>query len=89
LDFSKIEAGKLRIEMRPLHLRDLLERTAGMVRERADEKGLALHIALDDSLPSTCLGDDLRLEQILLNLLSNAVKFTARGEVRVRVALRD
>ena len=89
LDFSKIEAGKLHIEMRPLHLRDLLERTVGMVRERADEKGLALHIALDDTLPSTCLGDDLRLEQILLNLLSNAVKFTARGEVRVRALLRD
>ena len=81
LDFSKIEAGKLRIELQPLRLRDLLERSVATVRERADEKGLALRIDLDASLPATCVSDALRLEQVLLNLLSNAVKFTPRGEV--------
>ena len=81
LDFSKIEAGKLRIELQPLRLRDLLERSVATVRERADEKGLALRIDLDASLPATCISDALRLEQVLLNLLSNAVKFTPRGEV--------
>ena len=81
LDFSKIEAGKLRIELQPLRLKDLLERSVATVRERADEKGLALRIDLDASLPATCISDALRLEQVLLNLLSNAVKFTPRGEV--------
>ena len=81
LDFSKIEAGKLRIELQPLRLKDLLERSVATVRERADEKGLALRIDLDASLPATCVSDALRLEQVLLNLLSNAVKFTPRGEV--------
>ncbi len=81
LDFSKIEAGKLRIELRPLRLQELLERAVATVRERADEKGLRLRIDLDASLPATCVSDALRLEQVLLNLLSNAVKFTQKGEV--------
>ncbi len=89
LDFSKIEAGKLHIEVHPIDLRALIERTVAMVRDRADGKGLAIHVALADDLPPTCLGDELRLEQILLNLLSNAVKFTASGEVRVSAGLRD
>ena len=89
LDFSKIEAGKLHIEVHPIDLRALIDRTVAMVRDRADSKGLAIHVALADDLPPTCLGDELRLEQILLNLLSNAVKFTASGEVRVSAGLRD
>jgi len=81
LDFSKIEAGKLRIDLQPLRLQELLERAVATVRERADEKGLKLRIDLDASLPATCVSDALRLEQVLLNLLSNAVKFTQKGEV--------
>ncbi|WP_338439405.1 ATP-binding protein [uncultured Aquabacterium sp.] len=88
LDFSKIEAGKLHIELQPVDLRALIDRTVAVVRERADGKGLAIHVALADDLPPTCMGDALRLEQILLNLLSNAVKFTAQGEVHVHASLR-
>ena len=81
LDFSKIEAGKLHIDLQPLALQALLERAVATVRERADDKGLALRIELDAGLPATCISDALRLEQVLLNLLSNAVKFTQKGEV--------
>lgn len=89
LDFSKIEAGKLRIELQPVNLRELLERVLATVRERAEEKGLRLRIDVDEGLPRTCVSDGLRLEQVLLNLLSNAVKFTAMGEVSVSARLQD
>ncbi|MCH8178944.1 MAG: response regulator [Proteobacteria bacterium] len=88
LDFSKIEAGKLHIEMRPIELRTTIDRVIALVRERADAKGLALHVALAEDLPPRCMGDALRLEQILLNLLSNAVKFTPQGSVRVSASRR-
>ena len=89
LDFSKIEAGKLHIDLQPLALQALLERAVATVRERADEKGLALRIELDASLPATCISDALRLEQVLLNLLANAVKFTQHGEVCLSACARD
>ena len=81
LDFSKIEAGKLRIDLQPLRLRELLEHSLATVQERAAEKGLTLRLDQQAGLPETCVSDALRLEQVLLNLLSNAVKFTQKGEV--------
>ncbi len=38
-------------------------------------------------LPTACLGDPVRISQILLNLLSNAVKFTKQGEARLVACL--
>jgi CheY-like chemotaxis protein len=54
------------------------------VRYAAEQKGLNI-VCVSGQLPAACLGDPVRITQILLNLLSNAVKFTARGEVRLHV----
>jgi PAS domain S-box-containing protein len=85
LDFSKIEAGKLNIEHLPFEPARVMERAAAHLAERARLKGLTLRMEKPDGLPRSCLGDPLRIEQILINLLSNAVKFTEHGEVTLRV----
>ncbi len=89
LDFSKIEAGKLHIDYQPLELHQVLQRASNLVQDRAGEKGLSLVVDMAPELPASCLGDALRLEQILLNLLSNAVKFTAHGTVHLSAGLRS
>ena len=88
LDFSKIEAGKMPIESTPLDLQETLELAVDLVREQAASKGLALRVERGPALPGGCLGDPLRLRQVLVNLLSNAVKFTAQGSVTL-TAERD
>ena len=85
LDFSKIEAGKLEIEQRAYDPRDLVESTCAMLAPEADAKGIELTLFVDDSVPGTLRGDELRLRQVLTNLLSNAIKFTPVGEVSVTV----
>jgi len=81
LDYSKIEAGKLSLEAIPMALDKVLRDASGLVEERARSKGVALVVDKAWNLPMSCLGDPLRLEQMLINLLSNAVKFTERGSV--------
>ncbi len=81
LDFSKIEAGKLGIEAIPVDLGRVIGDTLALMEERAAAKALTLRLLRSPSLPAACLGDPLRIGQVLVNLLSNAIKFTDHGSV--------
>lgn len=85
LDFSKIEAGQIRIEWRPVPLRELVEGCLLTFGSAAYEKRLRLVMYVDPALPTVVEADPVRLRQILSNLCSNAIKFTAHGRVLVRV----
>ncbi|WP_052162286.1 hybrid sensor histidine kinase/response regulator [Aquabacterium sp. NJ1] len=85
LDFSKIEAGKLEMEAKPFALEEVLDKLSTITALKAHEKGLDFLIDLAPGLPTTLVGDPLRLGQVLINLCNNAVKFTSSGEVAVLV----
>ena len=85
LDFSRIEAGKFELHPENASLKELVEKTVSIVRQRALQKGLTLSLSYGDHLPQTVFVDGPRLRQILLNLLSNAVKFTDKGSVQLTV----
>ncbi|MBY0574758.1 MAG: response regulator, partial [Undibacterium sp.] len=87
LDFSKIEAGKMEIEYGPFSLDDVIKHLHTVTAQKAEDKGLRLHIDLPAHIPRFLLGDAMRLGQILINLVNNAIKFTERGEVRLRLSL--
>lgn len=52
-------------------------------------KGLSFIVQEAADLPLSCVGDALRLSQVLMNLLSNAVKFTVAGSVTLSVRHED
>ncbi|USD42400.1 response regulator [Vibrio sp. SCSIO 43135] len=89
LDFSKIEAGKLDIEAVDFHLENVLDNISNLVGLRASERGLELLIHIERDVPTTLVGDPLRLGQILINLANNAVKFTEKGEVKISIAVEQ
>lgn len=89
LDFSKIEAGKMVLEPAPFNLADLFDNIGNMFRELAVNKGLELNVFVADQIPLVIIGDETRLQQVLLNLISNAIKFTENGEIDVRAVLID
>jgi len=85
LDISKILRGKLRLNEVPVNLTLPIEAALETVRLAAEAKRIQITTHLDSTLPPV-LGDEGRLQQIVLNLLSNAIKFTPNGgQVEVRL----
>src|SRR6201999_1779877 len=80
LDVSKIEAGRLEIEIVPFDLRACLTDAMGVLASKAESRGLAFHLEVEDNVPEAVLSDAARLRQILVNLLDNAIKFSTQGE---------
>jgi PAS domain S-box-containing protein len=89
LDLSRIESGKLSLEERPFDLRQIAEGVVSGQRMKAEEKGLALEVQVDDRLPPHLLGDPVKIGQVLTNLVGNAVKFTAAGSVTLALRLLE
>jgi signal transduction histidine kinase/CheY-like chemotaxis protein len=84
LDLSKVEAGRMELDYSVFLLRDALEASLSLVRERALEHDIKLDVRIGPEV-SVVEADELRFKQVLLNLLSNAVKFTGHGgDVKVR-----
>ncbi|MBS1214772.1 MAG: signal transduction histidine kinase, partial [Proteobacteria bacterium] len=83
LDLSKIEAGKLHIEQVPFEPRSVLQEACNVIAPLGAAKNLTLNRHVEAAVPTTLLGDPMRLRQVLLNLLNNAVKFTEQGWIAV------
>ena len=83
LDLSKIDAGKLDIRKTVFSPCEIVADVASLMRARANEQGLALHIENGGPVPRTIESDAIRLRQVLVNLVGNAIKFTEQGSVRI------
>jgi PAS domain S-box-containing protein len=78
LDVSRIIAGKLRLDVRSIELRPVIEAAIETVQPAADAKGITLQSIFDERI-GPISGDPDRLQQVVWNLLSNAIKFTPTG----------
>lgn len=86
LDLSKIEAGKITFERKNFNLPALLEQLKETITALANDKPVEIVTEIDPQLPAYMVGDQFRLNQIMLNLGSNAVKFTQKGFIKIEVA---
>lgn len=85
LDLSKIESGKLELIEGEYDFSSLIHDIMNMISMKAENKGLAVHLSIENQLPSRLWGDDVRLRQVLINLMNNAVKYTEQGSVTLSV----
>jgi PAS domain S-box-containing protein len=87
LDITRIETGHLALSPEPVLIRDVLDRTVGMIRPLAAQRGITLDVRPPVDRDASVLADRQRLGQILINLLSNAVKYNRPdGTITVTVA---
>ena len=81
LDVSRMISGKMRLDVAPMDLGDVVDAAVETILPAASAKDIAILVAVDPA-SRTMTGDATRLQQAVWNLLSNAVKFTAGRRAR-------
>ncbi len=79
LDMSKIESGTISLAAEAFSLSDLLGNVLQIIQPQAQMHRHQFQVHVQDIRHEDVIGDNLRLQQVLLNLLSNAVKYTPDG----------
>lgn len=82
LDMSSIESGRIKIANSDYNLKQQLSTVSTIFYNQAKNHDVDFEVSINGLTEEWVVGDQLRVNQILMNLLSNAVKFTpANGRV--------
>ena len=85
LDVSRIISGKIRLNVQPVDVSDVVKNAVATITPAADAKQIRVQTIIDPGA-GPILADPDRLQQVIWNLVANSVKFTAKqGTVQVRV----
>ncbi len=79
LDMNHIESGEMVLKAEAFSPADLLNLVNVLARMMCEEKGVVYRHEVVGELEGACIGDSLRLRQVLLSILSNASKYTPEG----------
>lgn len=82
LDLSRLQHEELQIEQQPVDMHSLTDVVLSLARPLLRREDLRLRNAIPLGLPPA-LGDERRIQQILMQLIDNAIKFTEKGSVEV------
>lgn len=85
LDLSKIEAHEVKIEIKDVNLRNIVESCRLLTEFDFKEKNNRIAVSFSETFPALILGDEFRISQIILNLINNANKFTDHGDIKISV----
>jgi len=88
LDLATIDAGTFELKTSTVKVREVIEAAAHGLRERLQQGGVELEIAISPDVDSL-EADGRRVTQILYNLLSNAIGSSPQGEKVVLNCSRD
>jgi PAS domain S-box-containing protein len=89
LDISRIESGRVKLEMVPLHMEEVISHAVSSLEEQIKERQHVLTLSIPDDLPLV-RGDQDRVTQIVTNLMANACMYTPPGgEIAVTISSVD
>jgi signal transduction histidine kinase len=89
LDLSKVESGKMELELTEFSLRNVVDASLTVLREKALKGGISLKTNITPEVDVRIVADERKLKQIMFNLVSNGVKFTPAGGTVEVSAVRD
>ncbi|HET6161656.1 MAG TPA: PAS-domain containing protein [Dongiaceae bacterium] len=78
IDVAAIEAGYIKLDLKPIDVKDMLEASERLFQQRARMRSVALSLDTASEL-GEIVGDQQRIKQALSNLLSNALSAAPYG----------
>lgn len=88
LDLSRIESGRLKLNLKPFHLMDMIYRNIESIQGQANAKAIVIEQRVPADLPLVYADQD-KTTQVIINLLSNALKYNRKGGRVMVSAFRD
>jgi two-component system, OmpR family, aerobic respiration control sensor histidine kinase ArcB len=85
VEFAETESGSMQVQKNNFSIEAVVNKVVDMVIPQLKHQKLELEIDFDKKLPPVLVGDNKRLERIILNLVGNAIKFTHQGKVVIKV----
>ncbi len=85
LDQAQFDAGKIQLDLQPFVVAELIRKAEAKMNVVAVAKGVTLTTSVEPNVPNTLIGDENRLQQIIVNLIGNAIKFSPHGRVHVEI----
>ena len=86
LDYSRLQAGKVKVEIGPLVVRELIATAVEALRSTLDGRRLAVAVPPELQV----MADQLAFARVITNLLTNAVKFSPEGSlIEIAAEARD
>ncbi len=82
LNVSRIEQGRIRFEIKPVNLSDVISQIVNAYTDKAAAKGLSLEYRRPLQ-PQIALVDEGRVQEIFTNLIDNAVKYSQKGKIEI------
>ncbi len=81
MDISDIEASKMNVEYNWYNIRNVLEKSALILKNNLNNKNIKTDVKIPTDLPELLYGDSIRLSQVLNIVLNNAIKYTEEGSI--------
>ncbi len=89
VDFAYHDTGKMKLNTRPLDLRQLAENVIENLHPVAMEKNVSLSLYIPPNFDTALVGDKVRLQQMMANLVNNAINFSGnrnqKGQVSINI----
>lgn len=86
LDMSRIESGKMLLKNEDFTFQEFISGVNNIIYPQVRAKGIEYECIASRELRDSYIGDEMKLQQILVNVLGNSVKFTSRGRISLNIS---